>query len=268
MTSDELRVVLANHENWLANSGFGHCADLRGKDLRDFDLQGVNLSKADLRYTNLVGADLHYTNLAGADLRLVDLSYANLTGANLVGADLRQTDLFYAKLTGANLEDAQLCNAKLYGANLRSADLTNTNLYGANLGDTDLYSASLSGADLSEISVNEGTRFFFPLCPAEGSFIAYKKVSGRMIVVLEIPEDAKRSNATTYKCRANKAKVLRIEYEDGTPADFTSIHSNHDANFVYTIGETVEVKDFDENRWNECTTGIHFFLSRDMAIIY
>ena len=38
--------------------------------------------------------------------------------------------------------------------------------------------------------------------------------------------------------------------------------------FKYTVGETVEVKDFDPDRWNECSTGIHFFMDRQEAVEY
>ena len=38
--------------------------------------------------------------------------------------------------------------------------------------------------------------------------------------------------------------------------------------FNFKVGEMVEVKDFDENRWNECSTGIHFFLTREEAVKY
>ncbi|MCE5225751.1 MAG: DUF5758 domain-containing protein [Porphyromonadaceae bacterium] len=30
----------------------------------------------------------------------------------------------------------------------------------------------------------------------------------------------------------------------------------------------VKVDDFDENRWNECSSGIHFFIAREMAVQY
>ena len=41
-----------------------------------------------------------------------------------------------------------------------------------------------------------------------------------------------------------------------------------DSSFVYTIGETVEVKDFDINRWDECAPGIHHFITREEAVKY
>ena len=134
-----------------------------------------------------------------------------------------------------NGERANLCSADLYGADLRSA-----NLYGA-------------GCPLS--------------CPEKGSFIGFKKASG-YIVELLIPEDAKRSSATSRKCRCSKAIVVSITNKDGSEADVAIVTSSHDSSFKYTVGETVEVKDFDDNRWNECAPGIHFFITRDEAVQY
>lgn len=104
----------------------------------------------------------------------------------------------------------------------------------------------------------------------EGSFIGYKKcedVNGTFIVKLLIPEDAKRSSATTRKCRCSKAKVLSIISVIGNEHT-DSVRSMYDRNFIYKVGKTVEVKDFNEDRWNECSTGIHFFITENEAIFY
>ena len=98
-------------------------------------------------------------------------------------------------------------------------------------------------------------------------FISFKKASG-YIVVLEIPEDAKRLSATGRKCRCNKAKVLEIQNIDGTKANVTKVASNYDSNFVYEVGKTVSVDNFCEDRWDECSPGIHFFINRQEAVNY
>jgi hypothetical protein len=167
-------------------------------------------------------------------------------GANLCGADLRG-----ANLCGANLCDANLCDANLCGANLCGANLCGADLRGANLCDADLCGA-------------KGT---YMACPTDGSFISWKKASG-YIVKLQIPEDARRSSAGGEKCRCDKAYVVEIQNIDGTKADIETVHSSHDANFVYTVGATVEVSDFDGDRWNECAPGIHFFIDRRAAVEY
>lgn len=101
----------------------------------------------------------------------------------------------------------------------------------------------------------------------EGSFIGYKKVRGH-IVKLEILSDAKRSSATTRKCRCSAAKVLSITTLDGRADGTQFVSSGRDSDFVYRVGEIVRVDDFDENRWNECSTGVHFFITRDEAVEY
>ena len=196
----------------------------------------INLTYADLRYANLRDADLRYANLAYADLTCADL-----TGADLTCADLRDVDLTYA-----NLKDANLTHADLTGADLRGVDLRNANL---------------TGADLNNCIIS------YPLnCPEVGSFIGWKKAKG-LIVKLEICEDALRSSSTTRKCRCSKAKVLAIETLDGKSGP-SKVASSRDDNFIYSVGEIVEVKDFDTNRWEECSTGIHFFITRDEAVRY
>ena len=192
------------------------------------------------------GADLRDTALYDTALYGADLCGANLCGANLRGANLYGADLY-----GADLRDTSL-----YGADLRGANLCDTSLYGA-----DLRSANLCGADL------RGAKGCYLSCPTEGSFIGWEKASGH-IVKLRIPEDAQRSSAAGNKCRCDKAYVEEIQNMDGTMATVDAVRSDHDQNFVYTVGATVEVPDFDDNRWSECAPGIHFFIDRRAAVEY
>ena len=160
-------------------------------------------------------------------------------------------------------ERADLMRADLYGANLVLADLRWANLREANLMGANLRGANLRGADLN------GTKLDWPLvCQEKGSFIGYKKCRNNLIVELEIPEDAYRCSATSKKCRCSKAKVLSITNLDGSESKSDVAVSKYDSSFVYRIGETVEVTDFDRNRWNECSTGIHFFMNREDAVKY
>ena len=134
------------------------------------------------------------------------------------------------------------------------ANLSGANLYGANL-----YGANLSGA--------ENVPFVPMVCPDTGSFIGFKKASGH-IVMLGIPEDARRLSATGRKCRCDKAIVIRIEDMDGTTSDLTEVASDRDSGFVYKVGKMVSVPNFCEDRWQECSAGIHFFINRQEAVNY
>ena len=141
------------------------------------------------------------------------------------------------------------------------ANLCEANLCGANLCEANLRGANLCGANLREA---KGT---YMACPTDGSFIGWKKASG-YIVKLQIPEDARRSSAGCEKCRCDKAFVIEIQNIDGSNAYIETICSDHDENFVYAVGATVEVSDFDDDRWNECAPGIHFFIDRRAAVEY
>ena len=230
VSKEKLKKILDKHLKWWRNEGGGSRADLSRTDL-----SGVNLSRA-----NLYGADL---------------SRANLYGANLSGANLSRTDL-----SGANL----------YGADLSRANLSRADLSGADLSGADLSGANLSRADLSraKIAIELLNKFYPICCPEYGEFIGWKKARNNMIVKLLICEDAKRSSAYGRKCRCSKAEVVAIENVDGTLSELMEISSRRDTNFVYCVGKIVYVDDFDDDRRNECSTGIHFFITRQEAVDY
>lgn len=210
--------------------------------------QNKALRVADLRDANLNGANLRDAGLSGANL-----CRANLYEANLSGAILCSTNLLQVNLRAANLDDANLQNADLRAANLDYADLQNANLRNAILIFTNL-------------SKTKNTPFIPLACPSEGAFVAWKKVDN-CIIKLFIPEDAKRTSATSNKCRCDKAKVLEI-VDLTTNEHIDEVINEEYAKCVYKVGEMVYPDKFDEYRWNECSNGIHFFINKQEAIEY
>ena len=252
-----IKGILEKHQKWLNSEAGGERANLSGANL-----YGANLRSANLRSANLSGANLYGANLRSANLRSANLRSANLSGANLSGADLSG-----ANLSGANLYGANLRSANLSGANLSGANLSGANLSGADLRGADLCDADLCGAKNTDRVIWDIYTAFYPLqCPERGAYTAFKKARG-LIVELEIPADAMRSSATSRKCRASKARVISITDVSGNPAG-DSVASNYDSNFVYRVGEMVEVPDFNTDRWNECAPGIHHFITRAEAVRY
>ena len=138
-------------------------------------------------------------------------------------------------------------------------------LSGADLRWADLSGANLSMADTDGVIHDEFTCFFSIQCPEKGSYIGYKSACGAIVELL-IPDDALRSSATSRKCRASKATVLSISDKEGN--QLNEVPSDYSAAFVYRVGETVEVLDFDKNRWAECAPGIHHFITRKEAEAY
>ena len=202
---------------------------------------------------------LNRANLVNANLANAYLRGANLANANLIGANLANANLIGANLRGAELAGANLSDANLYRANLTRANLSDANLYNTNLEKVILDMAYL--VDAKNIP-------YIPLsCPSEGAFIGWKKVEGKYLVKLQIPEDARRISATTRKCRCDKAMVLDITSLDGEE-HYNEVTNNRYNETVYKAGEMVYPNSFDENRWAECSHGIHFFINKEDAINY
>ncbi len=226
ISKEELKEILEKHLKFIRNEEDGERAELSCAELLNANLLNADLRGADLSCANLLNADLRGSNLAQADLR----------GASLWQADLR-------------------------GADLRGADLSCVDLYGANL-----YGANLSDANLKNVLYDEATAFFAMCCPEEGSFIGFKKCRDDLIVKILVTEEAKRSSATTKKCRCSEAKVLGILTKTGAKTKRRKAVSIQDETFIYEVGKTVFVNDFCEDRWQECAEGIHFFLTFGEAV--
>ncbi len=159
-------------------------------------------------------------------------------------------------------------------ANLDGEILSFLNLDGASLNGASLNRASLNGASLIRASLNRASLNrakdipFIPIaCPSDGEFIGWKKVGGNLIK-LRIPEDARRCSATTEKCRCDKAFVMGIFNLDGTDSELTEIINLNYEPTIYKVGEMVYPDSFDDNRWDECSHGIHFFINKENAIRY
>ena len=192
---------------------------------------------------------------SGADLRGADLRGANLRGADLRDADLGDADLGGANLRGADLRDADLGDADLGGANLRG-----TYLRGADLRGTYLRGADLRGA------VNADLAFAMTSILPEGDIIGYKKLDDGSIAKLLIPATARRSNAAGRKCRAEYVDVLEGE---GRSPNYGNVDPRLIVDYrpglrIYAqaIVNDVLVNAWDDNRWNECSTGVHFYITR------
>ena len=278
---EQLDIILENHIHWLnkdCDDWENMKADLRFANLENADLRCVNLKGADLRFANIIRADLSDANFEDANFCCTCIKCANLENANLSNANLASANLYNANLKNANLQGAYFRGANLSDANLMYANLSNAIFIYANLSNAVLMYADLSGADTRDANIfdvdfrDAKNVPYIPMsCPEEGDFIAWKKAKvsrGDVVVKLSIPADAKRSSATSRKCRCNKAKVLEIYNLDGTVTEERKCYSTFDKNFIYEVGKMVKVNNFDDDRWNECSQGIHFFINRQAAINY
>lgn len=201
-------------------------------------------------------------DLSGTDLSNMDFTLSSFQNTVLNHVDFENSSVENALFDGCSMKGANFKNAKMVTASFRYCDMRECNIEGA-----DLFGAVLEFADLEGIVSSEETKWFRLRCPEKGAFLGYKKCVNDRMVQLLIPADAKRTSATLPSCRCNKAKVLTIKSFD-FQENFDEAWSLVDENFIYKKGEWVEVKNFNENRWQDSTTGIHFWMSRAEAEAY
>ena len=196
-------------------------------------------------------------DLSGADLHNMDFTLSSFQNVNLEYVNLKNSSVENALFDGNSLHGADFQNANMKTAAFRECDIRGANLYGA----------VLEHAKLDGIQSDHTTQWFRMHCPETGPILGYKKCVNDRVVQLLIPADAKRTSATLPSCRCSKAKVLSIKSFDETE-EFEEAWSLVDENFVYRKGQWVEVKDFNEDRWMDSTTGIHFWMERKEALGY
>lgn len=287
INQDQIREMYDKHSLWMSGEKGGEKACFKDAILNNICFQGTDFPYADFSNASINDCDFSEVCLDNANFE-----HTNMNRTNFFRASLRNTSFFeaqvyntqfrYALFQEAQLSDAffgrcDFCDAKIImsklshtsfdGANLKNVNFQHSHLIETDFCGANLTSTRLEYAIMHNCKHDETTSFFALQCPETGSFIGYKQAEG-YIVKLQIPAKAKRSSATSRKCRCSEAKVLGIYRQNGKKAPINIIHSSYDYYFNYKVGETVRVKDFDENRWNECSTGIHFFLTFEEAKNY
>ena len=242
-------------------------ANLRNANLMCANLKGARFYSADFNDANLSFADLSDTNLSCVNFNTANLYKAKVTCARLYKANFSYAYLDHADLSHSDFSNADFCCANLGNTNLEYSNFNCANLYFALLNNANLYKASLYNANLYESDFSDAINLpSIPMNLPEGEFIAWKSLPNGLIVKLKILEDSKRSRALGNKCRCDKALVLEFQNADGSKSDITECVNYRYNKCKYKVGEIVHSDSWGENRWNECSHGIHFFLDRELAV--
>lgn len=239
------------------------------------------------------------SNFREVDMINVNFKYAFLTRCTFDTCWIADTSFRYAEMPATIFYRTSFRNCDFTGMECFG---NNTYFISCHFYDCDFHDASLDGRNFVKCSFcgcvfgirhmlegfTAGNFFndcrdmpYLPMiCPDEGSFIGFKQAhatcteSGNTggcpcIVKMCVPAHARRSSGSSRKCRCSEALILDAWDLNGTPIDRRSvISSNHDPDFKYKIGDSIHIDDFDENRWNECSAGFHFFMNEEEARNY
>lgn len=212
---------------------------------------------------------------------------SNLTSSKFINCTFYNCGFSRTLLSGGEIEKTAFNTCNFTGVDLYNSETKNCTFENCYFGITNFSFSIIKGNTYigtkfddcyftdSIIEGNTGDECFSTpsIVPECGSFVGWKKcfisVSDKtpVIVKLEILEDSKRSSGTGRKCRCEKAKVISITSIDGETS-YDVAHSFFDIGFAYRVGYTVKSDSFDDNRFESCSNGIHFFLTRQEAEDY
>ena len=267
ISSKQLKTIMDAHAKFLAGKRGGKRASFRNVEFSgafcDMNFSKVEFENVTARYASFYDCKFNKCHFDET--------------CNFVNADFNDCDLTEIEtnngtnFAGASFDSCNFESANCYGAIFRDASFWKTDLFDVNMNEADFTNADFTECKLDNIKYDECTCGIALACPEKGAFTAFKKAElyngEHCIVELYVPADALRSSATTRKCRVSKAKVVAVYRMDGTSIK-KNAYSSHTNSFVYKIGKTVEVKNFDKCRWNECAPGIHCFITKREAERY
>jgi hypothetical protein len=109
----------------------------------------------------------------------------------------------------------------------------------------------------------EKIKFQWQIIPTEGSFIAWKKGADNSIIKIQIPAKSKRTcNIINRKCRAEYVKVLAIFKGE---EKVKKVCGQRDEKTIYEVGKITYPDKYNDDFLEDCSNGIHFFITREEA---
>lgn len=256
------------------------------------------LDKEDYSFMNFTGKNIENRVFSTTEYEkgITNLNFTLSTIKNVLMDDLgiASCTLKFCRVQNSKFNKLYLKKVRFESVEFRNVDFTGCRFYDCIFESCSFYACNFNEAIISDklfksCSFDYNTLFIRQVCPENGSYIGYKKAYTfavdkkkdpitdilypvsvdylPVIVKLRITDDSKRSSATSKKCRASKCEVVSITNIHET-VSYNLAFSSHDPSFVYEVGKVIEVEDFDEDRWNECSTGIHHFLNREDAVDY
>lgn len=198
------------------------------------------------------------------DFRRTDFSGAELSNIRFLECDFRDT-----KFTGTTLKNInfQGCLFDIY----RCKDYAAIESFRREGIRTDFIQCN--NDSIKTRIVLHSSDIHYPVETDGQELIAYKKIfiwadtyNIPVIAKLNIPAYAERIVFKNSKCRASCAQVMDIIDEFGR--HYRAGVSSYDFQFEYNVGHMVYADSFDDDPFNVCSNGIHFFLTEREAQNY
>lgn len=207
------------------------------------------------------------------------VDFSNMSADRIIFEDCIFNKVIF---TNAYVGSLRFNNCYIGETNMSDIEINNLSLYKIIFNNCIFTKAIIKNAEGAEVTFKDCINLpKLPYnCPEVGPFIGWKcalKIDAEnyytyVIVKLLITDKAKRlSSPFERKCRCNEAIVLEIQDLEGnilTEKEAEKVVSCFNRYTEYKLGEIVHPDTFDDDQYNVCSHGIHFFINRQEAVNY
>ena len=245
-----------------------------------FNTKHVEVSCGSIVGTDLNGCGFEYGNVQHTHLHGVSIFTTDANGIRFFGCTVNNSHLSELGLKNAIADSVSIMSSDVSGittsqlVRIRNVTLLRTTLNRCHLCN---HKDSTHGIKLIECEtiacqVDTDFRECSSCCPTSGEYTAWKFAfffdgNDRRVAIIKltIPENAKRVNPIgSEKCRASMACVESIK--DEFDRDVLKAFSWYNPKFEYVVGQTLVIKDYDDDCTTKCSSGIHHYMSRELAL--
>lgn len=270
MTREEFERMYRAHKKWLAtcNSAFFDGERMRVQyevivgDFREYDFTKAVNDRCIFRSVRFFRCKFKswqavHCSFFGCIFEECTFDDASFSGSILYCCDFRDCILEQCSFTESSIACTDFRhNSALKNCSFIKANITSSSLEHAKFVDNVLFET----ANIQNTYLPESHRMITGrtlVCPIVG----YKKTMEGVVIKVEIPAGAIVFSINGKKCRTNRAKIIDMK-------DWKVLHSSYDITFQYTLGQEIEILDFDPCYSHECAPGFHFFMTEQEAEDY
>ena len=269
MTREEFDKVLDDHKKWLDT---GATSESEGKKIqldyevvsgivRDFDFAYAVANRCIFRNVTFVGCKFTSTRMTqcsffGCAFRNCNFNNADFDSGMFYSCEFIICTLINCRFTYSMISYSVFHESTLSMCNFRNSGIMRSDFRTAKFGnDTRFECAGIEYSCLPD----EYYRILGKVL--DKPIIGYKKTREGVVIKAEIPAGAIVFSINGKKCRTNRAKIIDMN-------GHTVLHSGYDFHFSYTLGQEIEILDFDPCYSHECAPGFHFFMTEEEAREY
>lgn len=269
MTREEFKKVLDDHKKWLDTGATSEseCKKIQldyevvSGIVRDFDFAYAVTNRCIFRNVTFVGCKFTSTRMLqcsffGCTFRNCNFNNANFDSSMFYSCEFIICTLHNCCFTYNMISFTVFSESTLSLCSFRNSSIMRSDFRTAKF----IEGIRFEGAGIESSYLPEEYYRILGKVLAE-PIIGYKKTREGVVIKAEIPAGAIVFSINGTKCRTNRAKIIDMN-------GHTVLHSGFDFRFAYTLGQEIEILDFDPCYSHECAPGFHFFMTEEEAKAY